>query len=70
VSLTRKIGVLVIGLPLLVLGVALIPLPGPGTVLILAGLAVLSLEFAWADRMSRRIRDGFRAVLAKITGRS
>lgn len=69
-SVSRKVGVLLVGVPLLGLGIALLPLPGPGSLVILAALAVLSLEFAWAERWSRRIRDGFRAVFEKLTGRS
>ncbi len=69
-SVSRKVGVLLVGVPLLGLGIALLPLPGPGSLVILAALAVLSLEFAWAERWSRQIRDGFRAVFEKLTGRS
>jgi uncharacterized protein (TIGR02611 family) len=68
-SVSRKVGVLLVGVPLLGLGIVLLPLPGPGSLLIVAALAVLSLEFAWADRWSRQIRDGFKAVLAKVAGR-
>jgi uncharacterized protein (TIGR02611 family) len=68
-SVTRKVGVLLVGVPLLGLGIVLLPLPGPGSLLIVAALAVLSLEFAWADRWSRQIRDGFKAVVAKVAGR-
>lgn len=68
-SLSRKVGVLLVGVPLVALGIALLPLPGPGSLLILAGLAVLALEFAWAERWSRRIRDGFRAVWERLTSR-
>ena len=41
-SVSRKVGVLLVGVPLLGLGIALLPLPGPGSLLILAGLAVLA----------------------------
>jgi uncharacterized protein (TIGR02611 family) len=68
-SVTRKVGVLLVGVPLLGLGIVLLPLPGPGSLLIVAALAVLSLEFAWADRWSRQVRDGFKAVVAKVAGR-
>lgn len=68
-SLSRKLGVLLVGLPLVVVGIILLPLPGPGSLVIFAGLAVLAIEFAWAERWSRRIRDGVRAVWERITGR-
>ena len=39
---------LVIGGTVLLLGVALLVLPGPGWLLIIGGLAILAGEFAWA----------------------
>ncbi|TMC40633.1 MAG: hypothetical protein E6J28_01040 [Chloroflexi bacterium] len=50
---------------LLLVGIALLVLPGPGVVVILAGIAVLSLEFEWAERLVTRIR----AVIASVTSR-
>ncbi|MFC5729418.1 MULTISPECIES: PGPGW domain-containing protein [Nocardioides] len=40
----------VLGWVLLVAGVAAIVLPGPGLILIFAGLAVLSQQYTWAER--------------------
>jgi uncharacterized protein (TIGR02611 family) len=34
-----------------VLGIVLIPLPGPGWLIVFAGLAVLATEFVWAERL-------------------
>ena len=48
---TKRIVVLVVGLALVVAGVAMLVLPGPGIVVVIAGLAVLASEFAWAERM-------------------
>jgi uncharacterized protein (TIGR02611 family) len=36
-------------------GVALLVLPGPGIPLLAAGLALLALEFEWADRLLSRV---------------
>ncbi len=48
----RKIVVLVIGSTLIILGLALIILPGPFTMpLVVLGLVVLALEFAWAESL-------------------
>jgi uncharacterized protein (TIGR02611 family) len=44
----RRVGVAVLGGALLVVGVALLALPGPGMVVIVAGFAVLASEFQWA----------------------
>lgn len=42
---------IVAGFTLLGAGVAMVVLPGPAFVVIPIGLAVLSLEFAWAERL-------------------
>jgi uncharacterized protein (TIGR02611 family) len=47
----KRIVVLVVGIALVAGGVALLVLPGPGLLVIIAGLAVLATEFAWAERM-------------------
>ncbi len=49
--------VLVVGGTLLVIGVAMVVLPGPAFVVIPAGLAVLATEFVWARRLLVRVRD-------------
>ncbi len=46
----RKAGVLVLGWLLVLLGVIAMPLPGPGLLILLAGLIVLSQEYEWAER--------------------
>jgi uncharacterized protein (TIGR02611 family) len=35
-----------------VLGLLLVPLPGPGWLVVFLGLAVLGTEFAWAKRIA------------------
>jgi uncharacterized protein (TIGR02611 family) len=59
--LVRKIAVSVAGTLLLTIGVAMIVLPGPATLVIPAGLAILGTEFPWARRLLERLRA---AVLA------
>jgi CHASE2 domain-containing sensor protein len=58
----KTIAITVIGFALLLLGLALIPLPGPWTIpLVLLGLAILGTEYAWArralDETKRRARS-------------
>lgn len=38
------------------LGVIMLPLPGPGTLILIGGLAILATEFAWAQRASAWVR--------------
>lgn len=46
----RKIAVLIGGGLLTLVGVVLLFIPGPGLVLIFAGLALLATEYSWARR--------------------
>jgi uncharacterized protein (TIGR02611 family) len=47
-----RIAVGVIGTAIIVGGVVLLPLPGPGWVIIFIGLALLATEFEWAKRLN------------------
>jgi uncharacterized protein (TIGR02611 family) len=49
-----RAGVILVGFVVLVAGLALIPLPGPGLLVTAVGLAVLALEFVWAERLLER----------------
>ena len=42
-----------LGGAIVVLGFILIPLPGPGWLIVFAGLALLATEFVWAERLLR-----------------
>ncbi|GAA2793122.1 TIGR02611 family protein [Crossiella cryophila] len=48
--LVFRIAVGVVGGLVLALGVVLIPYPGPGWLVVFAGLAILATEFAWAGK--------------------
>ena len=50
----RKFLVALIGSTILLIGLALVVLPGPAVVVIPVGLAILASEFAWARRIIRR----------------
>jgi uncharacterized protein (TIGR02611 family) len=50
-DLTYRIVVGVVGSAVVVLGFVLIPLPGPGWLIVFAGLAILATEFVWAERL-------------------
>jgi tellurite resistance protein TerC len=53
----RKIVVAVIGGTVVAIGIAMLVLPGPAFVVIPVGIAVLALEFAWARRWLKMVRD-------------
>lgn len=52
-----RTAVAVLGGAVIVAGIALLPLPGPGWLIIFAGLGILATEFAWASRLLRYARE-------------
>jgi uncharacterized protein (TIGR02611 family) len=46
-----RIGVGIVGGLIVALGLVAIPLPGPGWLIVIAGLFVLATEFTWAERL-------------------
>ncbi|MFC4014916.1 TIGR02611 family protein [Nonomuraea purpurea] len=50
-ALTLKIVIGVIGTIMVVGGLIMVPLPGPGWLVVFAGLAVLATEFHWAHKV-------------------
>ncbi len=59
-----RLAILVIGGTVLLLGLAMVVLPGPAFVVIPAGLGILATEFVWARRLLRRMRDSAQMALA------
>jgi uncharacterized protein (TIGR02611 family) len=47
----------VLGLVFVAVGLLLVPLPGPGWLIVIAGVAIWSVEFAWARRLLRYARE-------------
>jgi uncharacterized protein (TIGR02611 family) len=70
VASARRIGVLVAGSVLTLVGIALLVLPGPGLLLIVAGLALLGTQFTWARRFSDWIRTRFTAAVDAVRARA
>ncbi|MFB9463611.1 TIGR02611 family protein [Streptomyces cinereospinus] len=48
-----QVGVFLVGLGVVVTGIVLLPLPGPGWVIIFGGMAVWATEFVWAQLVLR-----------------
>ena len=57
IKFARKVVVAMIGLPLLVIGIILIPLPGPGVLITFLALFVLSLEFEQVERPLGKLKN-------------
>src|SRR3972149_7026532 len=66
----KRIAVTVGGLVLLVAGLAMMVLPGPGVLVIIAGLAVLATEYVWAQRMLNFAKDKAEQAKNKVLRRN
>jgi tellurite resistance protein TerC len=60
---------IVAGFVLLLIGIALLVLPGPGWLMIAAGLALLAPEFAWARWALDKLKAGGRKIADRVTSR-
>jgi len=56
VEVVKRVIVSVVGVTVLLIGIALLVLPGPAFVVIPMGLAILATEYAWARRWLKRAR--------------
>jgi len=59
----RKFAVGLTGTVVILIGIPMIPLFGPGWLVVFAGLAILSTEFPWAGRLRERILGRMRSLL-------
>ena len=66
----RRIVVALVGFTLVLAGVVMIVTPGPGWLTILLGLSVLGLEFVWARRLLKRLKQHGSELGNKVLGKS
>jgi tellurite resistance protein TerC len=66
----RRIVVTVIGGTLMLMGAAMLVLPGPGVLVIAGGLAVLATEFVWARRWLKKIKQSSTDMANAVMGTS
>jgi len=62
----RRIVVLVVGLTVMLVGVIMIVTPGPAVLVIPLALSILALEFAWARRWLKKMKDSAAAVANRV----
>jgi len=53
----KRLIVAVVGFTVLLVGVAMIVLPGPAFIVIPLGLAILATEFVWARNLLKKIKE-------------
>src|SRR6266498_753377 len=57
IKIVRRIIITVIGATVLLIGIALLVLPGPAFIVIPIGLAILATEYAWARHWLKKVRQ-------------
>lgn len=57
----KKFSIAIVGGLVLLIGIIAIPYPGPGWLIVFAGLAILATEFDWAQRLLDRARAKYNA---------
>ena len=62
-----RIAFAVIGIVIILLGVVLIPLPGPGWLVVAIGVGMLALEFDRMERLLERILDRLEATSERLS---
>jgi hypothetical protein len=62
----RRIVVAIVGMTVLLFGLALTVLPGPAFVVIPIGLAILATEFAWARRWLKFVQESAETGVNKL----
>jgi uncharacterized protein (TIGR02611 family) len=61
-SMAYRVAFVVVAFAILIGGIALIPLPGPGWAIVFIGLGMLALEFKWAENLMEKILDRLEAA--------
>ena len=46
-----------VGFLVVAVGIVLMPLPGPGVIIVLAGVLILATQFEWAERRVDQVKD-------------
>jgi tellurite resistance protein TerC len=64
----RRIAIAVVGFTVLMVGIAMLVLPGPALLVIPVGLGILSLEFAWARQWLAKVKEHGRTLIRNVNG--
>jgi uncharacterized protein (TIGR02611 family) len=62
----KKLIIGVIGFTVLLIGVAMIVLPGPAIVVIPVGLGILATEFVWAKNLLKKVKSTVREKRGRV----
>ncbi len=53
----QRLLIIVLGYIVLLAGVVMLFLPGPGLLFIIIGLGILAKEFSWADNILKKVKE-------------
>jgi hypothetical protein len=53
----KRWGLIILGWTLLLVGIAALPLPGPGAMIILLAMIVLATQYEWAEQRLDRVKE-------------
>ena len=62
----RKPLIFILGFSIIGVGIILLPLPGPGWLIIFAGFAILATEFEFAERLKVKVVKTLKQVVHKL----
>jgi uncharacterized protein (TIGR02611 family) len=65
-SLGYRVVVTTVAVVIILAGIAMLVLPGPGIATILLGLAILGTEFPWAKRLVHRVLEVLRGARDRV----
>jgi uncharacterized protein (TIGR02611 family) len=66
----RRLLVFIVGVLVIIAGVIMLVIPGPGWAAIFLGLAILATEFEQANRIKQYLLKRFKNVLDKVRNRN
>ena len=69
-KVAKRIAIGIVGGSVLLVGVAMIVLPGPAFVVIPAGLAILGIEFAWARIWLKKAKAKAEEMARNLTNKN
>ncbi len=56
INQAKRLIIAIVGFTVLLIGLAMIVLPGPAFIVIPVGIGILAIEFAWARRLLKRVK--------------
>lgn len=66
----KRIAITVVGVTVLLAGIVLLVLPGPGWLLIFVGLSILATEYVWAQRLLKMAKEKANNAKDKVLRRN